>query len=204
MPEGEAHRHEPPIPHDEVMVDTRKNNAELEEDKKQPAAPAGGDEQEEKHAVKLEDQKEDKGEEKPKPVEPVVRKEEVDLGGGEVQSNEVLEKQGGEAGMKRDVPQLKPADKIDQVKDSAVEQADKVDNPALAVAKREYSPLFSCNSVPEKCSANLDFVIFGDPSAALPEGEHHPAADEGPPADGKDAADEKMDGEWRRKLWLGF
>ncbi|XP_053196952.1 putative sodium-coupled neutral amino acid transporter 10 [Scomber japonicus] len=164
VPEGEAHRHEPPIPHDEVMVDTRKNNAELEEDKKQPVAPAGGDEQEEKHAVKLEDQKEAKGEEKPKPVEPVVRKEEVDLGGGEVQSNEVLEKQGGEAGMKRDVPQLKPADKIDQVKDSAAEQADKVDKPALAVAK-----------------------------PPLPEGEHHPAADEGPPADGKDAADEKMD-----------
>uniref|UniRef100_A0A7N6A1D4 Amino acid transporter transmembrane domain-containing protein n=1 Tax=Anabas testudineus TaxID=64144 RepID=A0A7N6A1D4_ANATE len=36
VPEAEAHRHEPPIPHDKVMVDTRKNNAELEEDKKQP------------------------------------------------------------------------------------------------------------------------------------------------------------------------
>ncbi|XP_062299089.1 putative sodium-coupled neutral amino acid transporter 10 isoform X1 [Scomber scombrus] len=168
VPEGEAHRHEPPIPHDEVMVDTRKNNAELEEDKKQPVAPAGGGEQEpkreEKHAVKSEDQKEAKGEENPKPVEPVVRKEEVDLGGGEVLSNEVLEKQGEEEGMKRDVPQLKPADNIDHVKDSAAEQVDKVDKPALAVAK-----------------------------PPPPEGEHHPAADEGPPADGKDAADEKMD-----------
>lgn len=42
-------------------------------------------------------------------------------------------------------------------------------------------------------------MIFGDPSAPLPEGEHHPAADEAPGIDSKDTADEKMDGEWSRK-----
>uniref|UniRef100_A0A6Q2WU39 Amino acid transporter transmembrane domain-containing protein n=1 Tax=Esox lucius TaxID=8010 RepID=A0A6Q2WU39_ESOLU len=38
VPDGEAHRHEPPIPHDEVQIEERKNNAELEEEQKQPAA----------------------------------------------------------------------------------------------------------------------------------------------------------------------
>ncbi|KAG7258536.1 hypothetical protein CRUP_015079 [Coryphaenoides rupestris] len=33
---------EPPIPHDEVQVDNRKNNAELEEDLQLPVAPVGG------------------------------------------------------------------------------------------------------------------------------------------------------------------
>ena len=38
-------------------------------------------------------------------------------------------------------------------------------------------------------------VVFGDPSAPLPEGEHHPAADGAAAADSKDTADEKMEGE---------
>lgn len=33
MPDGEAHRHEPPIPHDEVQIEKRKNQQELDEDK---------------------------------------------------------------------------------------------------------------------------------------------------------------------------
>ncbi|XP_053743348.1 putative sodium-coupled neutral amino acid transporter 10 isoform X4 [Synchiropus splendidus] len=41
QPEGDAHRHEPPIPHDQVQVDTRKNVDELEADKK-PLVPAVG------------------------------------------------------------------------------------------------------------------------------------------------------------------
>ncbi|XP_073684388.1 putative sodium-coupled neutral amino acid transporter 10 isoform X1 [Garra rufa] len=36
VPEGEAHRHEPPIPHDRVQIDEIKNQEELEEEKKQP------------------------------------------------------------------------------------------------------------------------------------------------------------------------
>ncbi|XP_057214162.1 putative sodium-coupled neutral amino acid transporter 10 isoform X2 [Triplophysa rosa] len=36
VPDGEAHRHEPPIPHDRVQVDAIKNQEELNEEKKQP------------------------------------------------------------------------------------------------------------------------------------------------------------------------
>uniref|UniRef100_A0A8C1FXK2 Solute carrier family 38 member 10 n=1 Tax=Cyprinus carpio TaxID=7962 RepID=A0A8C1FXK2_CYPCA len=36
VPEGEAHRHEPPIPHDRVQIDEIKNQEELEDEKKQP------------------------------------------------------------------------------------------------------------------------------------------------------------------------
>ncbi|XP_051771448.1 putative sodium-coupled neutral amino acid transporter 10 isoform X1 [Ctenopharyngodon idella] len=38
IPEGEAHRHEPPIPHDRVQIDEIKNKEELEDEKKQPVA----------------------------------------------------------------------------------------------------------------------------------------------------------------------
>lgn len=160
MPEGEAHRHEPPIPHDEVKVDTRKNNAELEEDKKQPVPPVGGGEDEPKgdeergHAVEVENKKDNKVEEKPKPVEAVVKKEEVDLGGGEVLSNEVVEKPVADAGKKLDIPPLKKVEKLDPVKEplagnaAAVEReavAAKVDNVAKApdaAGKRECLLLF--------------------------------------------------------------
>uniref|UniRef100_A0A673A9D9 Amino acid transporter transmembrane domain-containing protein n=1 Tax=Sphaeramia orbicularis TaxID=375764 RepID=A0A673A9D9_9TELE len=116
VPEGEAHRHEPPIPHDEVQIDTRKNNEELEEEKKKPVLPAGGGEGEpvkdQEHAVGEEDKKEEKAEEKQKPAEGEVKKEDVDLGGGEVQSNEVLEKPGADV-VKKDVAQLNEPEKRD-------------------------------------------------------------------------------------------
>ncbi|KAF7657484.1 hypothetical protein LDENG_00026170, partial [Lucifuga dentata] len=108
VPEGEAHRHEPPIPHDEVRIDTRKNNMELEEEKKQRVPPAGRGEEEESKtgaeqdtdALEAQDKKEEEAEDQQKPTEVAVKKEEVDLGGGEVMSNEVLEKLGAEAGKK--------------------------------------------------------------------------------------------------------
>lgn len=123
MPEGEAHRHEPPIPQDEVKVDLRKDNAELEEDRKQPDPPAAGAGQEPKRdgqAPVVEAQKNQNHlvEEKPKPVEAAAKKEEVGLGGGAVLSKDVLEKR--EVG-ENQFPQVK--DKVDPAKEAAAGKA---------------------------------------------------------------------------------
>nr|XP_046233536.1 putative sodium-coupled neutral amino acid transporter 10 isoform X1 [Scatophagus argus] len=172
VPEVEAHRHEPPIPHDEVKVDTRKNDAELEEDKKQPALPAGGEEpkrdEEQVPAVQVENKVDDKAEEKPKPAEAVVKKEEVDLGGGEVLSNEVPEKPIADKGKKEGDPLLQKVEKLDPVKDPLAGIVAAVENEAAQVDKVAKAP---------DAGGKLP----------LPEGEHHPAADS------KDTADEKLD-----------
>ncbi|XP_053743315.1 putative sodium-coupled neutral amino acid transporter 10 isoform X1 [Synchiropus splendidus] len=97
QPEGDAHRHEPPIPHDQVQVDTRKNVDELEADKK-PLVPAVGQSEEQHKLNELAASREQDAE---KPVEAVVKKEKVDL-----QSNKVVEKPAGEAGSKQELPKI--------------------------------------------------------------------------------------------------
>uniref|UniRef100_A0A8C7D2Y4 Solute carrier family 38 member 10 n=1 Tax=Oncorhynchus kisutch TaxID=8019 RepID=A0A8C7D2Y4_ONCKI len=87
VPDGEAHRHEPPIPHDEVQIEKRKNDAELEEEN-QPAE--GGEESEGQGVADQEEVKNKEGGEEEEKLPLLVKK--VEVGGAEVQSNAVLEK----------------------------------------------------------------------------------------------------------------
>ncbi|XP_070975772.1 putative sodium-coupled neutral amino acid transporter 10 isoform X1 [Oncorhynchus clarkii lewisi] len=98
VPDGEAHRHEPPIPHDEVQIEKRKNDAELEEEKNQPAA--GGEEGQSEGGEKK---------------EMVVKKEELEE--AEAQFNEVLEKPDPGVGKKQEVLPLKEVEKLGPVKE---------------------------------------------------------------------------------------
>lgn len=98
VPDGEAHRHEPPIPHDEVQIEKRKNDAELEEEKNQPAA--GGEEGQSEGGEK---------------EEVVAKKEEVEKAA--VQFNEVLEKPDPGVGKKQEVLPLKEVEKLGTVKE---------------------------------------------------------------------------------------
>uniref|UniRef100_A0A8C6TIE4 Solute carrier family 38 member 10 n=1 Tax=Neogobius melanostomus TaxID=47308 RepID=A0A8C6TIE4_9GOBI len=108
-PEAEAHRHEPPIPHDEVIVDQRKSAEELQEAKQQnPAEPEAESQNESKQQVEIVDKKEVKAEEQ-KPAEDLVKKE---------GQKEILEKPDGL--IKQDVPQLKDVKQEDAVINQAV------------------------------------------------------------------------------------
>ncbi|XP_061561855.1 putative sodium-coupled neutral amino acid transporter 10 isoform X3 [Phycodurus eques] len=163
VPEGEAHRHEPPIPHDEVQIDTRKNNAELEEEKKIVEEEHKRDE--EQGGGQAAAQIEESAENLLKPAVVVVKKEELDLGGGELQSNEVLEKVVEEAAKNQEDIPLKEVEKLDAVKDPLAARA----NEAVVAQAEKVG------------------------KAAEAAGKPPPAAEEDPATDSKDAGEEKMD-----------
>lgn len=123
MPEGEAHRHEPPIPQDEVRVDMKKNDAELQEEKKQPAPQPAEEAKPEPvkdevhgHLVQGENKQDAEAKDSEKHVEVVVHREGADAGGG-VKSNEVPEEPVANAGKDQDGSLAKKAEKHDLVKD---------------------------------------------------------------------------------------
>ncbi|XP_052327630.1 putative sodium-coupled neutral amino acid transporter 10 isoform X3 [Oncorhynchus keta] len=141
VPEGEAHRHEPPIPHDEVQIEKRKNDAELEEEN-QPAA--GGEESEGQGVADQEEVKNKEGGEEEEKLPLLVKKEEV--GGAEVQSNAVLEKPDPGAGKKQEVPPLEQVEKIAPMlvgKDVVAEQAlvDAAKAPEVAGKREPAAPV---------------------------------------------------------------
>lgn len=181
VPEGEAHRHEPPIPHDKVMVDRRKNIAELKDGNKQPVAPAEGgeekplrgNEQDFENALKVEN-KDDKIDEKPA--------KEEDLGGGEVLSNELVDKPVAEAGKKLDVAPLKEGENLNVVKEPLADNAGVVANQAAEANQDAVAQV-------HKVGKAADAADKAPPA----EGEHRPAGEEAAAAEGKDAADDKME-----------
>uniref|UniRef100_A0A3P8PVX5 Amino acid transporter transmembrane domain-containing protein n=1 Tax=Astatotilapia calliptera TaxID=8154 RepID=A0A3P8PVX5_ASTCA len=123
VPEGEAHRHEPPIPHDKVMVDRRKNIAELKDENKQPVAAEGveenplrGNEQDFENALKVEN-KDDKVDEKPA-------------------KEEDLEPLADNAGV--------VANQAAEANQDAAAQVHKVGKAADAAEKGEHFKLFNC------------------------------------------------------------
>ncbi|XP_076743433.1 solute carrier family 38 member 10 isoform X1 [Maylandia zebra] len=180
VPEGEAHRHEPPIPHDKVMVDRRKNIAELKDENKQPVAAEGveenplrGNEQDFENALKVEN-KDDKVDEKPA--------KEEDLGGGEVLSNELVDKPVAEAGKKLEVAPLKEGENLNAVKEPLADNAGVVANQAAEANQDAAAQV-------HKVGKAADAAEKAPPA----EGEHRPAGEEAPAAEGKDAADDKME-----------
>lgn len=126
MPEGEAHRHEPPIPQDEVRVDMKKNDAELQEEKKQPAPPPAEEAKQKPvkdevqgQPVQGENKHDANAEDLAKHPQDVVRGEGADVGGGGggVKSDKVPEEPVANAGNDQDGSLVKKAEKHDLDKD---------------------------------------------------------------------------------------
>ncbi|XP_054877136.1 putative sodium-coupled neutral amino acid transporter 10 isoform X2 [Poeciliopsis prolifica] len=169
VPEGDAHRHEPPIPQDEVRVNSRKDKPELEE-KKQA-----------EEGLKADPQRDELGNDvrKERNAQEAAGRKEEGKAGGPVASNEVLEKPVREVD-KQDSAALKEAEK--PAKDAAN------DNAAVAANQAAGAPVKEVAKQPNAAE-----------KAPPAEGERHPVADAGAAADGgaaadsKDTADEKMD-----------
>ncbi|XP_029954533.1 putative sodium-coupled neutral amino acid transporter 10 isoform X2 [Salarias fasciatus] len=176
VPEGDAHRHEPPIPHDEVKIEEVKNDAELEEDRKQPVPPGGGAAEDPERAAEQAGAENGEAGAEQQPAEVAVKKEEAGLGGGHGLANEVEDKPVQDGAEDQDDSKLKDLEKLSPVKDPVAVNV-------AAASNQEAAAQVNKVGVAPNAAAN-----------ALPEAERHPAAGEAPPADGKDAAaDEKME-----------
>ncbi|CAG5909188.1 unnamed protein product [Menidia menidia] len=172
VPEGEAHRHEPPNPQDRVRVDSRKNDAELAEDENRQVPPAEDVQGEVKKDMEQDQRLEDRAAEKA--AENAAGKKKEAEQGGQGLSNLVLEKPAAQPGKKpEDLPQ-KDAENLQPTKDPLA------GNEAAAAAN-------------QGAGVPADKAPDAAGKAPAPEEERHPAADEAPAADGKDPADEKMD-----------
>ncbi|KAJ8263791.1 hypothetical protein GJAV_G00141320 [Gymnothorax javanicus] len=138
VPDGEAHRHEPPIPHDKVMVDQKKDQEELQEEVKPPAQ----EEEEPEQGQGAGHPQEAKNEAGDKAEEPQGKK-----GAGQAAelANEAIEKPAGAneekkgAGLPPYKDLMKPAPEREVHPGKAVEQVlvkveERPENPA---AKRE-------------------------------------------------------------------
>lgn len=102
----------------------KKNEAELQEEKKQPAPPAVEPKQEavkddvQRQPVQEQNEQDGKDKDSAKHGEHVVRKEAADAAVGGVKANEVLEKPVANAGKDQDGSLVKKVEKHDLVKDS--------------------------------------------------------------------------------------
>ncbi|XP_027884205.1 putative sodium-coupled neutral amino acid transporter 10 isoform X3 [Xiphophorus couchianus] len=144
VPEGEAHRHEPPIPQDEVRVNSRKDKPELEE-KKQA-----------EEGLKAEPQRDEPGPDLKKD-DRKERNAEEGKAGGPVASNEVLEKPVREVG-KQDSAALKEAEK--PAKDAAN------DNAAVAANQAAEAPAKEANAAEKAPPAEGERHPVADAGAA--------------------------------------
>ncbi|CAL8302031.1 unnamed protein product [Lota lota] len=188
VPEADAHRHEPPIPHDEVQVDSRKNKVKFEENHKPPVAPADGgveggeggknSQKEGKQgqaAVVAEAGNKEQGgggeklaEEKQNPAVAVVKKEVEDMGRAEVASNEVNEVE-KEAGKGAELPSLKEGENLAPGKEAPAGKA--------------------LEKASDDAGKAPDAIVKPPPA----EGAEHPPAVNAPPAADSNGGEDKMD-----------